>query len=47
MFYENMKVESGWLDYTRAAFALNKTMDTLADLPFDQPAYPVYTHLGA
>ncbi|KAG8218942.1 hypothetical protein J3R82DRAFT_4650 [Butyriboletus roseoflavus] len=44
VFYDNMMDESGHLDYTRAALALNKTMK-LVDIPFDQ--YILYIHLGA
>ena len=37
MFYKHMVqvVESGQLDYTRAALALHETMKS-ADMPFDQ-----------
>ena len=45
VFYENMKNESGNLDYTRAALALNRTMKKLVDIPFDQRV--LYIHLGA
>ena len=45
LFYENMKDESGCLDYTRAALALNKTMKKLVDIPFDQRI--LYIHIGA
>ena len=44
MFYENMVDASGHLDYTRAAFALHKTMH-LAKIPFDQRI--LFIHLGA
>jgi CHAT domain-containing protein/tetratricopeptide (TPR) repeat protein len=43
-FYRHMVDESGRLDHTRAAFALNKTMTTV-DVPFDQRI--LYIHLGA
>ena len=43
-FYKHMVDESGRLDHTRAAFALNKTMKTV-DIPFDQRI--LYIHLGA
>ena len=43
-FYKHMVDESGRLDHTRAAFALNKTM-TSVDVPFDQRI--LYIHLGA
>ena len=43
-FYRYMVDESGRLDHTRAAYALNKTMRTL-DIPFDQRI--LYIHLGA
>ena len=43
-FYKHMVDESGRLDHTRAAFALNKTMNTV-DIPFDQRI--LYIHLGA
>ncbi|KAG8218920.1 hypothetical protein J3R82DRAFT_4628 [Butyriboletus roseoflavus] len=45
VFYNNMKDESGRLDHTRAALALNKTMKKLVDIPFDQRI--LYIHLGA
>ena len=47
-FYDNMINESGRLDYTRAALALNRTMKKLVkdkDIPFDQCI--LYIHLGA
>ncbi|KAF8423713.1 hypothetical protein L210DRAFT_3569525 [Boletus edulis BED1] len=40
-FYKHMVDESGCLNHTRAAFALNKTMK----LPLDQRI--LYIHLGA
>jgi CHAT domain-containing protein len=43
-FYKHMMDESGRLDHTRAAFALNKTMKSV-DIPFDQRV--LYIHLGA
>ena len=43
-FYKHMVDESGRLDHTRAAFALNKTMLSV-DIPFDQRI--LYIHLGA
>ena len=43
-FYGHMVDESGRLDHTRAAFALNKTMKSV-DIPFDQRI--LYIHLGA
>ena len=43
-FYKYMVDESGRLDHTRAAFALNKTMKTV-NIPFDQRI--LYVHLGA
>ena len=43
-FYKHMVDESGRLDHTRAAFALNKTMKTV-DILFDQRI--LYIHLGA
>ena len=43
-FYKHMVDESGRLDHTRAAFALNKTMKSV-DIPFDQRI--LYIHLGA
>ncbi|KAI9570923.1 hypothetical protein HD554DRAFT_2327256 [Boletus coccyginus] len=43
-FYKHMVDESGRLDHTRAAFALNKTMESV-DVPFDQRI--LYVHLGA
>ncbi|KAN0084272.1 CHAT domain containing protein [Tylopilus felleus] len=42
-FYKHMVDESGRLDYTRAAFALNKTMRSV-DIPFDQRIF--YIHIG-
>ncbi|KAF8122050.1 TPR-like protein [Boletus edulis] len=43
-FYRHMVDESGRLDYTRAALALNKTMKSV-NIPFDQRI--LYIHLGA
>ncbi|KAI9567891.1 TPR-like protein [Boletus coccyginus] len=43
-FYRYMVDESGCLDHTRAAFALNKTMKSV-HVPFDQQI--LYIHLGA
>ncbi|KAI9567953.1 CHAT domain-containing protein [Boletus coccyginus] len=43
-FYRYMVDESGRLDHTRAAFALNKTMNSV-NVPFDQRI--LYIHLGA
>jgi CHAT domain-containing protein len=43
-FYKYMVDESGRLDYTRAAFALNRTMRSV-DVPLDQRI--LYIHLGA
>ncbi|KAF8438499.1 CHAT domain-containing protein [Boletus edulis BED1] len=43
-FYKHMVNESGRLDYTRAAFALNKTMWSV-HIPLDQRI--LYIHLGA
>ncbi|KAI9455530.1 TPR-like protein [Boletus coccyginus] len=43
-FYKHMVDESGRLDHTRAAFALNKTMKSV-DVPLDQQI--LYIHLGA
>jgi CHAT domain-containing protein len=43
-FYKHMVDEDGRLDYTRAAFALNKTMRSV-DVPLDQRI--LYIHLGA
>ena len=44
-FYDNMIDECGCLDYTRAAFALNKTIEESVDIPFDQRF--LYIHIGA
>ena len=44
MFYKHMVDESGRLDHTRAAFALNKTVNSV-DIPLDQRI--LYIHLGA
>ena len=44
-FYKHMVDESGHLDHTRAALALNKTMKSVRDIPFDQRI--LYIHLGA
>ncbi|KAN0094931.1 CHAT domain containing protein [Tylopilus felleus] len=43
-FYKHMVDESGRLDYTRAALALNRTMRSV-DVPFDQRI--LYIHIGA
>ena len=43
-FYKHMADESGRLDHTRAAFALNKTMKSV-NIPLDQRI--LYIHLGA
>jgi CHAT domain-containing protein/tetratricopeptide (TPR) repeat protein len=43
-FYKQMVDESGRLDHTRAAFALNKTMKSVR-IPLDQRI--LYVHLGA
>ncbi|KAI9570958.1 CHAT domain-containing protein [Boletus coccyginus] len=43
-FYKYMVDESGRLDHTRVAFALNKMMKSV-DVPFDQRI--LYVHLGA
>ncbi|KAF8132924.1 CHAT domain-containing protein [Boletus edulis] len=43
-FYKHMVDESGCLDHTRAAFALNKTMKSVR-IPLDQRV--LYIHLGA
>ncbi|KAF8429868.1 CHAT domain-containing protein [Boletus edulis BED1] len=43
-FYKHMVDESGCLDHTRAAFALNKTMKSVR-IPLDQRI--LYIHLGA
>ncbi|KAH0827381.1 hypothetical protein J3R83DRAFT_4034 [Lanmaoa asiatica] len=45
MFYDHMVDECGCLDHTRAAFALNRTMKKVVDIPFDQRI--LYVHLGA
>ena len=44
-FYENMIDECGCLDYTRAAVALNRTIEESVDIPFDQRF--LYIHIGA
>ena len=45
-FYKHMVDESGRLDHTRAAFALNKTMKSVdLNIPFNQRI--VYIHIGA
>ena len=44
-FYDNMIDECGCLDYTRAAFALNRTIEESVDIPFDQRF--LYIHIGA
>jgi CHAT domain-containing protein/tetratricopeptide (TPR) repeat protein len=44
-FYKHMVDASGRLDYTRAALALNKTMKSVHNVPFDQRI--LYIHLGA
>ena len=43
-YLKHMVDESGRLDHTRAAFALNKTMKSV-DIPLDQRI--LYIHLGA
>jgi CHAT domain-containing protein len=43
-FYKHMVDESGRLDHTRAAFALNKTVRSV-QIPLDQRI--LYIHLGA
>ncbi|KAF8121640.1 CHAT domain-containing protein [Boletus edulis] len=43
-FYKHMVNEPGCLDYTRAAFALHKTMRSV-NVPLDQRI--LYIHLGA
>ena len=43
-FYKHMVDESGRLDHTRAALALNRTMKSV-DVPFDQRI--LYIHIGA
>ncbi|KAN0085728.1 CHAT domain containing protein [Tylopilus felleus] len=43
-FYKHMVDESGRLDHTRAALALNRTMRSV-DVPFDQRI--LYIHIGA
>jgi CHAT domain-containing protein/tetratricopeptide (TPR) repeat protein len=43
-FYNHMVDESGRLDHTRAAFALNETMKSVRNIPFDQRI--LYIHLG-
>ena len=45
MFYEHMVDESGHLDHTRAVSVLNKTMQSIQDVPSDQQI--LYIHLGA
>ena len=45
VFYDNMIDESGHLDFTHVALALNRTMKKLKDIPFDQ--HILYIHLGA
>ena len=42
---KHMVDESGRLDHTRAALALNRTMKSVRDVPFDQRI--LYIHLGA
>ena len=44
-FYKHMVDETGRLNHTRAAFALNKTMKFVHNIPFDQRI--LYIHLGA
>jgi CHAT domain-containing protein/tetratricopeptide (TPR) repeat protein len=44
-FYKHMVDEAGRLNHTRAAFALNKTMKFVQNIPFDQRI--LYIHLGA
>ena len=45
VFYDIMMDEGGRLDHTRAALALNRTMQKLVDIPFDQRI--LYVHIGA
>ena len=44
-FYDKMIDECGGLDYTHAASALNKTIEELVEIPFDQRF--LYIHIGA
>ena len=45
-FYEHLVGDSGGLDHTRAAFALNQTMKSVnIPIPLDQRI--LYIHLGA
>jgi len=44
-FYENLVDGSGHLNYTRAAMALQKTMNSLGSVPLDQRI--MYVHIGA
>ena len=44
-FYDNMIDECGCLDYTRAAVALNKTIEESVDIPLDLRV--LYIHIGA
>ena len=44
-FYKNMIDECGYLDYTRAALALNRTIEESVDIPFDLRF--LYIHIGA
>ena len=44
-FYKNMIDECGGLDHTRAALALNKTIEESVDIPFD--LLFLYIHIGA
>jgi CHAT domain-containing protein/tetratricopeptide (TPR) repeat protein len=44
-FYKHMVDASGRLDHARAAFALNETMKSVRNIPFDQRI--LYIHLGA
>ena len=44
-FYDNLIDECGRLDYTRAAMALNKTIEESVDIPLDLRA--LYIHIGA
>ena len=43
-FYDHIVDKKGRLDHTRAAFALQETMNKLVDLPLDQRI--LYVHLG-
>ena len=44
-FYDNMIDECGCLDYTRAALALNRTIEESVDIPLDLRV--LYIHIGA